>query len=245
MIPANGRDAKVPKGFDLTPRAVREQHGLIWCWYGDGDGAGVEPPWLENAEGIRPGSYLRAFEVPVSWLRVMENLLDFHHVPFLHRWTIPGVGSRFDDFEARLDQDVISLQGTLRKQDDLARTRRGFPIKARIKFPCVASFDVLPGVHFVGGATPIDENRCWLWARYSQDYVPWRFAGRSLMRLASLFDFALVFRRSDLPMLRSQLDTPGDLTHYKLYEADKGIGLYFAMYRERMRAQHPASDAAA
>jgi nitrite reductase/ring-hydroxylating ferredoxin subunit len=240
MIPANGRDAKVPNGFDLTPRTVREAHGLVWYWYGDEAHAEAEVPWLENAEGAKPGSYLRELDVPVSWLRVMENLLDFHHLPFVHRWTVPDVGSRFDDFEGGVEGDVITIKGTLRKQDDVARKTRGFPIEARVRFPCIAAFDVFPGVHFIGGATPIDENRCWLWARYGQDYLPRALFGRLLMRIASFFDFTLVFRMGDQPMLMSQLDPAGDISRYRLYEADKGIGLYFAMYREQMQIRGAA-----
>ena len=40
----------------------------------------------------------------------MENLSDMHHVPFVHRATIPGAGTRVEMQEARLDGAVIRMK---------------------------------------------------------------------------------------------------------------------------------------
>jgi phenylpropionate dioxygenase-like ring-hydroxylating dioxygenase large terminal subunit len=47
MIPANGRDAPVPSGFDVATNSVREHHGIIWYWYGAHQPA-AELPWHDE-----------------------------------------------------------------------------------------------------------------------------------------------------------------------------------------------------
>src|SRR5271163_1777376 len=40
LIPANGIGAPVPDGFDLPTVNVREEHGIVWHWYGEGEPTG-------------------------------------------------------------------------------------------------------------------------------------------------------------------------------------------------------------
>ena len=101
LIPANGEGQPIPRGFDSPARRVCEAHGLIWYWYGDSEPA-AEIPWFPEAPDPGPQTNIVHREYPVSYLRVMENLGDMHHVPFVHRLTIPGAGTRAE-VEARLD----------------------------------------------------------------------------------------------------------------------------------------------
>jgi phenylpropionate dioxygenase-like ring-hydroxylating dioxygenase large terminal subunit len=112
MIPANGETQPVPRGFDLPTRPIREAHGLIWYWYGDSEPA-AEIPWFPEAPDPGSRTSFVQREYPVSYLRVMENLGDMHHIPFVHRATIPGAGTRVQVQEARLDGDVIRMRVSL------------------------------------------------------------------------------------------------------------------------------------
>ena len=62
LIPANGEGQPVSRGFDLPTRQIREEHGLIWYWYGESEPA-AEIPWFPGSAGSRSANQLRAARV--------------------------------------------------------------------------------------------------------------------------------------------------------------------------------------
>lgn len=67
---------------------VRELGGQIWVYTAPIDAPTTEP---EVAEGVlRPGVRVSGFRVEwkAHWTRAMENMLDWPHLPFVHRGTI-------------------------------------------------------------------------------------------------------------------------------------------------------------
>ena len=202
LIPANGEGQPVPRGFDLPTRQVREAHGLIWYWYGESEPA-AEIPWFPEAPEPGPRTSFVQRDYPVSYLRVMENLGDMHHVPFVHRATIPGAGTRVEVQEARLDGDVIRMKVSLRHERS-GWMRPTYNFTYALRLPTLATIEVARGIQFVASATPIDRDHTWLWARYGQDYIPGWLGGRIVARLAAKFDLELVFTHQDMRMLASQ-----------------------------------------
>ena len=135
LIPANGEGQPVPRGFDLPTRQIREEHGLIWYWYGESAPA-AEIPWFPEAPDPGPRTSFVQREYPVSYLRVMENLADMHHVPFVHRATIPGAGTRVQVQEARLDGAVIRMKVSLHhERSGWMRPTYNFTIRASFTNP--------------------------------------------------------------------------------------------------------------
>ena len=233
-IPANGLDVPVPRTLDMPTRLIREEHGLIWLWHGESEDAASQLPWFDTAPEPNRGVASFQREFPVSYLRIMENLTDFHHAPFVHRWTIPGLGPRVDDFKLENPEDELAVTCTMRHYRDAKDSKRGVTFITRIKLPTLATIEVFPGVRFVLTATPIDAERTWLYVRYGQDYVPWWLGGKILAWLAVAWDFNLVFSRQDMPILRSQqLTDPEDISSYHLFPADRGATAFFAM-RKRL-----------
>jgi phenylpropionate dioxygenase-like ring-hydroxylating dioxygenase large terminal subunit len=112
-IPANGREAPIPGGFDLVPCPVREGHGLIWYWHGETDPGDAQLPWFADTALERGVSASASRTLPVHYLRIMEQASDHHHAPFVHRSLYPRLGTRVDDYEARADGPLIRVQGTL------------------------------------------------------------------------------------------------------------------------------------
>ena len=108
-------------------------------------------------------------------------------------------------------------------------------MKVRIQAPCLAAFDVVRGIHFISSATPIDDKRTWLWIRYSQRFVPKLLGGRLLARLIALMDYAVTIRSQDVPVMSSQRDDPTDISGYQLFEADRGVALFFSLRRRLLR----------
>ncbi len=80
-------DAKLG-GRGATPLAVRETAGLLWVYTAPGLDAPGEPnvPEALATAGVR-ATFLEA-DWNVHWTRAMENMLDYPHLPFVHRTTI-------------------------------------------------------------------------------------------------------------------------------------------------------------
>ena len=211
----------------MPTRQVREAHGLVWYWYGDSEPA-TEIPWFPEAPdpGLRTSFVQRDY--PVSYLRVMENLGDMHHVPFVHRATIPGAGTRVEMQEALLDDGVIRMKVSLHHERS-GWMRPTYNFTYAIRLPTLATIEVARGIQFVASATPIDRDHTWLWARYGQDYIPGWLGGRIVARLAAKFDLELVFTHQDMRMLASQQRNSPDFSTYRLFEADRAIALYFGL----------------
>ncbi len=231
LIPANGEGEPVPRGFDLPTCQTREAHGLIWYWYGDSAASG-EIPWLPEAPEPGPKTSFVQHDYPVSYLRVMENLADMHHVPFVHRATILGAGTRVEVQEARLDGAIIRMKVALRHERP-GWMRPTYTFTSAMRLPTLATIAFAKGVQFVASATPIDRDHTWMWARYAQDYVPGWLGGRTVARLAAKFDLQLVFTNQDMRILASQQrNDPGDISSYHLFEADRAIALYFGLRKQ-------------
>jgi len=94
-------------------------------------------------------------------------------------------------------------------------------------------------VRFVASATPIDHDHTWLWARYGQDYIPGWLGGKVVARLLAKLDLELVFTNQDMRMLASQQrNDPGDISSYRLFEADRAIAMDFGLRKQAMDQAH-------
>ncbi len=240
-IPANGEGRPIHSRFDLPTLPLREAHGLIWYWYGDSEPA-QEIPWFPEAPDPGPRTATVQRDYPVSYLRVMENLGDMHHVPFVHPTTIPGAGTRAEVQEARLDGAIVRLKVLLRHERP-GWMRPTYTFTSALRLPTLATIAVARGVRFVASATPIDRDHTWLWARYAQDYVPGWLGGRTVARIAAKFDLELVFTHQDMRMLASQQSNKPDFSSYRLFEADRAIALYFGLRKQAMDEARSRRDA--
>ena len=232
MIPANGEGAPVPHGFDIITRLVREDHGLVWLWNGDPAQATDELPWFNDAPELVGSAASLSYTTGVRYLRVIENLADFHHLPFVHKWSIPGVGPRADNVKAVEKEGMLTLSVTMRYERP-GRFRPDASFEAQFRLPSMARIN-FQGIRIAYAVVPVDEKRTWIHARYGHDYLSRAFGGRMLSRAFSQLD-RWVFSAQDTPVLESQADALADFSNYHLYEADRGIGLFFAMMHRAMR----------
>jgi phenylpropionate dioxygenase-like ring-hydroxylating dioxygenase large terminal subunit len=244
LIPANGIGAPVPDGFDLLTLSVREEHGIIWNWYGEGEPA-REVPWIPGATEPGLGATEYSWDISVPCLRVVENLLDFHHFPILHKLMIPGIGTRMDEMDAHLDDNVVVFSATMRYEKPGA-FRRDARIKARYTLPTIALIE-FGGFYVNYFLAPIDDTHCWVLARYHSTKVG-GWLSRAAGTLAARYDRA-IFILQDERALLSQSDPPGDFSHFKLYPADRALGLFWglrkhAILEAQRRATAPGNDSA-
>ncbi|MFH8791321.1 Rieske 2Fe-2S domain-containing protein [Streptomyces sp. NPDC017941] len=84
-VPALGAEGRIPASLKVDTYEVREQHDLVWLWWGDK--REVLPDIAlarELAEHPRPYETI-TFSRPVHYTRYIESLLEFYHVTFVHR----------------------------------------------------------------------------------------------------------------------------------------------------------------
>ena len=92
LIPANGKNAKVPDNYRVNAYQVRDAYGLIWVWYGDYNAELPEIPFFEElTDGFTYGEISENWSV--HYTRAIENQLDVVHLPFVHKTTI-GRGNK-------------------------------------------------------------------------------------------------------------------------------------------------------
>ncbi|MGH7778671.1 MAG: Rieske 2Fe-2S domain-containing protein, partial [Candidatus Binataceae bacterium] len=227
LMPVNGADAPIPKGFDAHPMLLREAHGLVWLWYGEQGAAAAEIPWLAPAPWENGSLYTTSFEVDVSYLRVMENMGDLFHVAFVHRRWFPGAGTLLVNFDAHVEDEIVKVSGTLSPEGGKRWYNYEYPLRAELRLPAIARVEEASKLHLLVTATPIDRDRTWMWLRYTQAYIPRWLGGSMLARVIAWTDIHPIFQWGDMPTLRSQrLDDPGDISHYHLVPADHAIALY-------------------
>ena len=88
LIPANGRNAEVPKVFRARVYPLKELHGLVYLWWGE---PREEYPPLPDFDYMRDPNLV--YSSVTDWwnshyTRAIENQLDVVHLAFVHRTTI-------------------------------------------------------------------------------------------------------------------------------------------------------------
>ncbi|HKN00602.1 MAG TPA: aromatic ring-hydroxylating dioxygenase subunit alpha [Candidatus Binataceae bacterium] len=245
LIPANGVGAPVPDGFNLPALKVREEHGIIWYWYSDGEPA-REVPWIPGASEPGFGASEYWYDVAAPYLRIVENLLDFHHFPILHKSMIPGIGTRMDEMDAHVEDKVVVFSATMRYEKP-GLLRRDAKIKARFTLPSIALIE-FGGFYVNYFLTPIDDTCCWLFARYRATKMG-SLLGSAAGKLAARYDRA-IFMLQDRHVLLSQSDPPGDFSRFNLYPADRALALLWGLRKQAIleaqrRQMAPRNDSVA
>lgn len=89
VVPALGTGGRIPSSLKVETYPVREQHDLVWMWWGD---KRENLPEIvlptELTDNPRPHETI-TWDRPVHYTRYIESLLEFYHVTFVHRdhWT--------------------------------------------------------------------------------------------------------------------------------------------------------------
>lgn len=91
MIPAIGKNTPVEERFRVDAYPVREEHGMIWIWWGEKREEYPPIRFFDNLEGMQESTFIDPWKSHYS--RAIENQLDVIHVPIVHHNTI-GRGNR-------------------------------------------------------------------------------------------------------------------------------------------------------
>jgi phenylpropionate dioxygenase-like ring-hydroxylating dioxygenase large terminal subunit len=181
LIPANGRDAAVPKVFQVHHYPTYEAHGFIWVWWGQEPPADLQPPRF--FDDIDDTFTYRTIYDPwdTHYSRVIENQLDVAHVPFLHYNTI-GRGNRtlVDGPGLQwVDKDLFYIY-PYNRLDDGTPPRRPSEVptpdptreyKLEFLFPNLWQNYIQADMRVVGAFVPVDEDHTLFYLRYCQRFV--------------------------------------------------------------------------
>ncbi len=231
LMPCEGVDATPPRALALQAYRLQEQHGLIWLWHGD---EREELPPVRFFDDV-VGSEFRAtsqssYVLPYHYSRMVETNLDLHHSPFVHRGFFPNK-PRVDPFEARIEDDRIYTEGTMRRED----AETGFDFRVDCLLPNLGYIRLSPKLHIVIAATPIDDDHTWMWFRYYQDYTRLRTIGRFISWVAIQSEMRVV-QRQDWRIFEGLPEGTIDDVPFHFVRADQGITLYRRRRRELLDA---------
>ena len=118
IIPANGKNAPVPKAMQVRTYPTHEANDFIFLYWGEPTGEIGKPPWFTDIDD----SFSCASAVDrwnTHYSRAIENQLDIPHVPFVHANTIGrGSGAVTDGpWVEWTDSDRFSILPTYRHDD--------------------------------------------------------------------------------------------------------------------------------
>lgn len=161
-IPAHP-SMRIPERMRLDTVAVTEAHDFLWMWNGDPASAPAEVPFFPWLDGLRyEGSDLRK-TWDTHYARVVENELDWAHLPFVHRTTI-GIG-----YDPNLDDEVqVTHEG------DHIRTwltRMGEVSRIDLLGPNIWCMHFNPKSYNFLGFAPVDDEQVVIYIRSFQGHV--------------------------------------------------------------------------
>jgi phenylpropionate dioxygenase-like ring-hydroxylating dioxygenase large terminal subunit len=244
LLPCEGPEARITKALDLPVHPIREEHDLIWMWWGEERTNYPEVPFYQDIEA-QPGFTEASRVLPYHYSRMIETNLDIHHTPFVHGNIIP-VGTRVVDFEAHLEGDRIYSSGVLAKEKNIARStgrsdRKGMPFRADLILPNLGFIALTQKLHILVCATPVDDDHSWVWFRYRQSYTGNRMLGK-LITWISVHSELRVVQKQDWRLFATM--TPGTIDDfpYAFVHSDKAIALYRSLRAENLKANRESAN---
>jgi len=230
VIPANGRDSPVPARFRVHAYPARDEHGLIWIWWGEPREEYPPIPFFEELDEFHYSTIRDHWTTHYS--RAIENQLDVVHLPFVHRTTI-GRGNRrlVHGPVTRLEGDVIRVWVTNevdRGQRPMRPEEMPEPVGHALlhfHFPNVWMNRLSEDFRIFAAFAPIDDENTMMYVRQYQ---------RSLRIpvVSGLFGFLgnlgnRVILRQDRRVVVTQLPRRSGLRiGEQLFQGDRPIALY-------------------
>ncbi|HEX2906370.1 MAG TPA: aromatic ring-hydroxylating dioxygenase subunit alpha [Phototrophicaceae bacterium] len=180
LIPANGKDAPIPKAFQVATYPTCELHGFIFIW------------WGEAREQLPPVRYFDAIDDtfsystirdhwPTHYSRAIENQLDVVHLPFVHRTTIGRGGktlvngpiTAWDEREENLLNLWVSNQVDEGKPPlkpaEMAQPDRHPGLQFR--FPNLWHNWISDDIRVTAAFVPVDDENMQFYIRFYQRFV--------------------------------------------------------------------------
>lgn len=233
FVPADGKaSVEDLSRFRVKSYPVREAHGMIYLWYGNGEPDMSEPlPFFD--EHIDSGFARSMFTDKWNshYSRCIENQLDVVHLPFVHHNTI-GKGNKtlvngpaveFSDGFLRTSANNEKDNGqTPKKSEDCSV---GDKVFLCFHFPNVWMNRIAPNYKLVIFFAPVDEENTVLYIHVYSKLSPFRPLNAFLSSTSRLM--AYIIERQDRRVVITQKPKASSYhSEEKLLAGDRPIILY-------------------
>ena len=177
VIPANGKNTRVPENFKVASYPTREEKKFIWIWWGEPREKYPPLPFFEDITD-KFAFYTHTEIWPVHYSRAIENQLDVVHLPFVHsntigrgnntlvngplvEWYEDGSGFTFWVYNQKDDGKTIPL-----KPSEITGDKKLFHL--HFKFPHIWQNYLSDKFRIFIAFVPIDENTTKFYMRLYQ-----------------------------------------------------------------------------
>lgn len=247
FIPANGRNAPVPKAFQVQTYTIREEHGFIWAWYGEERETYPPVPFYDDLDD----SFDYA-SVAVHWkshyTRSIENQLDVSHLPFIHKNSI-GRGNQtlVNGPYVTLEDNTICVWVDNRIDDGtppMKPTKMPQPNRPPLlifKFPNIWQNRLGENFRIVAAFAPIDDENSMVYVR-----TYYRTAKKNPLNKSIVWAMAQSNRivlREDQKVVQTQRPKIAGLdVGERFIPGDRPIALFLLHRRDLIRAAEAAEE---
>jgi phenylpropionate dioxygenase-like ring-hydroxylating dioxygenase large terminal subunit len=193
FIPALGKcSVEDLSRFDLEPYPVREQHGILYLWYGKGSPTGT-PAFFDDQIDDSFACAEMEDAWPTHYSRVIENQLDVIHVPIVHHNTI-GRGNKTLINGPKVIEDPPTLVTSANNEVDVGQTPKP-PSDCIIKdtnltfiFPNIWLNRISDKIKLIAYFAPVDDSNTILYLIFYNKLTPFRPLNRGISHMGNRFN---------------------------------------------------------
>ena len=176
LIPANGKNSKIPSSFRVTNYQTYEKEGFIWIFWWDKKPDTI-PYFFDNLEWLNYRTMKDNRDTHYS--RAIENQLDCAHIPFIHKNTI-GRGNRTlvnGPLIERKTTDKMYMY-VFNETDVWQKTKPSSELQPRWEdefrlefiFPNLWQNHIAPKMRIVVAFVPIDNEKTLMYLRFYKGF---------------------------------------------------------------------------
>lgn len=179
LIPANGKNAKIPENYKIKNYHIKEEHGFIWLWWGEDNHEMINQaiPFFKDIDNTFSQSTIKKVWA-THYSRVIENQLDVVHVPFVHYNTI-GKGNKtlvngpYSEYEG--DSIKIWVHNEkdkgkpAKKHNELNKPEKNYNL--HFIFPNIWQNRIADELRVIAVFSPIDNENTMLYLRVYQKII--------------------------------------------------------------------------
>lgn len=240
LIPANGKAAQIEKRFHTTSYLVREEHDMIYLWYGDKEKATHDVPFFNETIDE---SYVFS-EMSDLWnahySRCIENQLDVVHVPFVHHNTIGrgnktiinGPAVEWKNETLTLTADNSFDNGQAPKPSSECKINPKMNLK--FKYPNIWQNQITEHIKVIIFFAPVDDEHTIFYIRFYTNMFKLKFMNKFMAQIGKHMN--KVVERQDKPHVETQIPKASALACGEvLLKGDFPIILYRKIRDERQK----------
>jgi phenylpropionate dioxygenase-like ring-hydroxylating dioxygenase large terminal subunit len=238
VIPANGKNARVPETMKVKSFKTYQASGLIWLWWGDDNKITQEPFFFTELNDYSYSGFKDSWSVHYS--RAIENQLDVVHIPFVHRTTI-GKGNktlvngpvvvRENDLITFYVNNMPDNGKTVPLKPDEIKGYENF-FRLQFHYPNIWQNFISDKIRAFAAFVPVDEEETIIYIRYYQKLI-------NIPLIKQFMNFAgkvasLIILRQDKRVVINQLPKKSGLKmDENLISGDKPI-IEYRMHRQEL-----------